>query len=66
MGALTVLFAGFGIWLLVEGALCALAPDLVRRIGARLSGLPARDLVIAGLCAATVGAILVTVAVRTA
>jgi uncharacterized protein YjeT (DUF2065 family) len=66
VGPLTVLLAGFGIWLLVEGALCALAPDLVRRLADLLSGLSQRDLVIAGLSAATLGAVLVTVAVRTA
>lgn len=66
MSPLTVLLAGLGMWLLAEGALCALAPDLVRKVGARLLSIPARDLALVGFAAAAVGALLVTIAVRTA
>lgn len=66
MGAATLILAGIGIWLLVEGALCALAPDFVRRITYQVSQLPVRELALAGLVAAAIGAALVIVAVRTA
>jgi hypothetical protein len=66
LGAFTLLLAGIGVWFLIEGALCALAPDLVRSLGQRLSDLPQGYLVAGGLIAATLGAVLVTLAVRTA
>ncbi|MFN4024515.1 MAG: DUF2065 family protein [Hyphomonas sp.] len=66
MNAWTVLLAGFGVWLLVEGALCALAPDYMRRIGQLLSSIPPRDLALGGLVVAAVGAALLILAVRTA
>jgi uncharacterized protein YjeT (DUF2065 family) len=66
MSLLTILLAGIGLWLLVEGALVALAPEVMRRIAARLAATPASDLVWAGLGAALLGGALVTLAVRTA
>ncbi|MEQ9504912.1 MAG: DUF2065 family protein [Hyphomonas sp.] len=66
MSALTVLLAGIGVWLLAEGALCALAPDFMRQLAARLSALAPRDIALAGLGVAAIGALLVTIAVRTA
>lgn len=66
MGTLTILLAGIGVWFLIEGALCALAPDFMRSLGQRLTELPPNYLVIGGLIAATLGAVLVTIAVRTA
>lgn len=66
MSVLTILAAGVGIWLLAEGAICALAPDLVRKIGERLSDLPAQHLISTGLGGAAFGAIVLTIAVRTA
>lgn len=66
MGPLTVILAGFGFWLLAEGALCALAPDFMRGLGARLAEIPPQGLALAGLAAAAAGALLLTIAVRTA
>ncbi|MDP1556930.1 MAG: DUF2065 family protein [Hyphomonas sp.] len=66
MSLLTVLLAGIGVWFLAEGAMCALAPDFMRRLAVRLAAIPARDLALLGLGAAAVGALLVTIAVRTA
>lgn len=66
MSLLTILLAGFGIWLLVEGALCALAPDFMREMASRIQALAPRDLILAGLAVAAVGAVLLTLAVRTA
>ncbi len=43
-----------------------LAPEVMRRIAARLAATPASDLVWAGLGAALLGGALVTLAVRTA
>jgi uncharacterized protein YjeT (DUF2065 family) len=66
VGTLTILMAGVGVWFLIEGAMCALAPDLMRSLGQRLTELPQGYLVAGGLIAATLGAVLVTIAVRTA
>ena len=66
MGTLTILMAGVGVWFLIEGAMCALAPDLMRSLGQRLTELPQGYLVAGGLIAAALGAVLVTIAVRTA
>jgi len=60
------MLAGLGLWLLAEGALCALAPNCVRALGARLAEIAPQALALAGLAAAAVGALLVTIAVRTA
>lgn len=66
MSPLTVILAGFGFWLLAEGALCALAPDLMRVLAARLAATSPQAIALAGLAAAALGALLVTIAVRTA
>jgi len=62
----TLILAGLGLWLLVEGGLCALTPDFVRRITEMISGLPARELSRAGALAAVIGAALLWLAARTA
>ena len=66
MSAITLALAGYGVWLLVEGALCAIAPEYMRRIGQLLSNMPARDLAIGGLVVAALGVGRVMLAVRTA
>lgn len=66
MSGWTLLLAGAGLWLLVEGALVALAPGTVRRITRLISETPPRELMLAGLGAATLGALLLTIAVTTA
>jgi uncharacterized protein YjeT (DUF2065 family) len=63
---ISILLAGFAVWLLAEGLLAAAAPDFVRDLAARISQLPARDLIIAGLAVSGVGAGLLWLAVRTA
>lgn len=57
------LLAGVGVWLLVEGSLCALAPDLVRRLGRLLGEMPSRDLALGGLIVSGTGLCLLLVAV---
>lgn len=66
MSWITLALAGFGVWLLIEGSLCAIAPDYMRRIGQLLSNLPPRDLAVGGLIVAAVGVGLLMLAVRTA
>jgi len=66
MGGLTLILAGIGVWMLIEGTICALAPDFVRRLGAQLARLPARELALGGLIAAAIGAMLLILAVRAA
>lgn len=66
MSAVTLILSGVGVWLLVEGALCALAPDFVKRITEQVSRLPVRELALAGFLAAALGACLVLLAARTA
>ncbi len=58
------LLAGLGVWLLVEGSLCALAPDLVRRLARRIEELPSRDLAIGGLVTSGIGLGLLLLAAR--
>jgi uncharacterized protein len=64
VGTLTIVLAGVGVWLLIEGALCALAPDFMRGLGARLAELPRGDLAQAGLWAAALGGLIVFAALR--
>lgn len=66
MSGWTILLAGAGLWLLVEGALVALAPDTVRRLTRLVSETPPRELILAGLGAAAIGAVLLTIAVTAA
>ncbi len=66
MSGWTILLAGAGLWLLVEGALVALAPDTVRRITRLISETPPRELILSGLGAAALGALLLTIAVNAA
>ncbi|MBY9065554.1 DUF2065 domain-containing protein [Hyphomonas sp. WL0036] len=66
MSWITLALAGFGVWLLMEGVLCAVAPDYMRRIGQLLSKLPPRDIALGGLVVAAVGVGLLMLAVRTA
>ncbi len=63
---LTVLLAGVGVWIFLEGAAYAVAPDLMRKLAEELSRLPPRELALAGLAAAFVGAGIVFMSVRMA
>lgn len=66
MAAGTLILAGLGIWLLTEGLLGALAPDVVKRLSRLLSELPAGQIAVGGLGAAAIGACLLFLAVRLA
>ncbi len=60
---LQMILAGIGIWLFVEGAIYAVAPDFMRRMAAFLARMPAREIALAGIGSAAVGAILMIIAV---
>ncbi len=62
--AWTILFAGVGVWLLLEGALYAAFPDLLRRLGVLLSRLTSEEVRSAGLWSAALGAIILYIALR--
>ncbi|MCA8902335.1 MAG: DUF2065 domain-containing protein [Hyphomonas sp.] len=61
-----ILLAGLGMWLFLEGAVYAIAPDAMRRLAVMLAQLSTRELAMAGLISATIGAGLVWLAVRLA
>lgn len=63
--SLTVLIlAGIGMWLLIEGAIYAIAPDFMRRMGAMLSQMDAKEIAISGLFSAGLGVGLIYLATR--
>lgn len=63
---LSILAAGVGLWLLIEGLIVTLAPDTVRRLTRMISEMPVRELALAGLGAAALGAVILWFAVRAA
>ncbi len=66
MSPLLMLLAGLGVWLLIEGLLVTLAPETVRRLTRLISETPPRELALAGLGAAAIGALLLWLAVTAA
>ncbi len=59
-----LLLAGLGLWLLIEGAIYAVAPDFMRRMAALLAAMSSKDIAVAGLGSAGLGAICMVIAVR--
>lgn len=59
-----ILLAGLGMWLFLEGAVYAIAPDAMRRLAVLLARLSTRELAMAGLVSAAIGACLIWLAVR--
>ncbi|HPE48514.1 MAG TPA: DUF2065 domain-containing protein [Hyphomonas sp.] len=66
MNPVVLLLAGFGMWLFLEGAVYAIAPDAMRRMAVMLAQLSTRELTMAGLIGAAIGAGIVWVAVQLA
>jgi uncharacterized protein YjeT (DUF2065 family) len=66
MDIATVLLAGAGVWFLVEGAIYALAPGVIRKLAQSVIAMPPRDLVIGGAITAALGLLFITLAVRAA
>ena len=61
---LALVLAGIGIWMFLEGAAYAVAPDFMRRLAAFLAGMSPREIALSGLSSAIFGAILFIIAVR--
>ena len=59
-----IILAAIGLWLFLEGAAYAVAPDFMRRMAAFLAQQPSRDIAFAGLGSAVLGAILIIIAVQ--
>ena len=64
MNPFYLLLAGVGMWFLLEGAAYAVAPDFMRRMAVLLSQMGTRELTMAGLGGAAVGALLLWLAVH--
>lgn len=64
MSVLALLLAGIGLWMFLEGAAYAVAPDFMRRLAAFLTTMGPREIAMSGLVSAIMGAILVIIAVR--
>jgi uncharacterized protein YjeT (DUF2065 family) len=63
---LSILAAGVGLWLLAEGLIITLAPETVKRLTRMISDMPVRELALAGLGAAALGAVVLWLAVGAA
>ena len=61
-----IILAALGLWLFLEGAIYAVAPDFMRRMAARLAEIPSREVAFAGLVSAVIGAVILVFAVRAA
>ena len=61
---LTILLAGLGLWLLLEGAAYAALPDLMKQFGAWLAGLPEEAVRQSGLLSMALGGILLYAMLR--
>lgn len=59
-----LLLTGIGLWLFLEGVAYAAAPDFMRRMAEYLSRMPPREIALAGIGSAAVGAIFIVIAVR--
>lgn len=62
--SLKLLLAAIGLWLFFEGVVYAAAPDFMRRMAEFLSRMSSRDVALAGVGSAAIGAILIVIAVR--
>ena len=59
-----IIFAGLGLWFLLEGALYVAAPDAMKRFGAWLSNLPTETIRSSGLWSMAFGGLLLYCMVR--
>ncbi len=60
----TILLAGLGLWFLLEGAMYAGAPDLMKRFGAWLAEMPEETIRQSGLWSMAIGGLLLYVMLR--
>lgn len=61
---LTIIFAGIGLWFLIEGAIYAGVPSAMKRFGAWLAAMPEATIRQSGLMSMAIGAILLYAMVR--
>lgn len=61
---LTIILAGIGVWLLIEGAIYAGAPGAMKRFGAWLAEMPDATIRQSGMWSMAIGALLLYVMVR--
>lgn len=61
---LKLILIGIGMWLFIEGAVYAIAPEFMRRMAEFLSRMPEREIALAGIGSAAIGAIFIVIAVR--
>ncbi|KCZ56362.1 hypothetical protein HY29_08710 [Hyphomonas beringensis] len=61
---LKLILIGIGMWFFIEGAIYAVAPEFMRRMAAFLTRMPGREIALAGIGSAAIGAILIVIAVR--
>lgn len=64
MNAGLLILCGIGVWLFLEGAAYAVAPDFMKRMAAMMADVSPRDLALTGLVSAAIGAAIVIFAVR--
>lgn len=65
MNASLLILCGIGVWLFLEGAAYAVAPDFMKRMAALIASAHPREIMVSGLISAVLGAIIVIFAVRT-
>lgn len=61
---MTIIFAGIGLWLLLEGLVYAAAPGAMKRFGAWLAEMPEQTVRQSGVWSMGLGAVLLYVMVR--
>lgn len=59
-----LILAGIGMWLLIEGAIYAIAPDFMKRLSAMIQQMDPREIAISGLMSAGFGVLLLYGAMR--
>lgn len=60
----TIIFAGIGLWLLLEGLIYAAAPEAMKRFGAWLADMPEQTIRQSGLWSVGLGTLLLYCMVR--
>jgi uncharacterized protein len=62
--SIQLILIGIGMWLFIEGAIYAVAPEFMRRVAEFLARMPGREIALAGIGSAAIGAIFIVIAVR--
>ena len=64
MSAALLILTALGLWLVLEGLVSALAPDLMKQVGAWLAKLDTGEIRQAGLVSVALGLFLVYIAIQ--